>query len=93
MPEQVSEDSPSQALESRRTARLVWRVLDALSEAHREVLVLCDVEERSRAEVAEILGIPEGTVKSRLRLARLAFRAESERLELPFVQLLGGEDA
>ncbi len=93
VPEQVSEDSPSQALESRRTARLVWRVLDALSEAHREVLVLCDVEERGRAEVAEILGIPEGTVKSRLRLARLAFRAESERLELPFVQLLGGEDA
>lgn len=92
-PDQPSDESPSRALESRRTARMVHQVLDGLSEAHREALVLCDVEERSRAEVAEILGIPEGTVKSRLRLAREAFRAESERLGLPFVQLLGGEDA
>lgn len=93
VPDRASDEGPHEALESRRTARMVWRVLDALTEAHREVLVLCDVEERGRAEVAAILGIPEGTVKSRLRLARAAFRAESERLGLPFVQLLGGEDA
>lgn len=93
VPERLSEDSPVSTLEARRTARLVQQVMGALREEQREVLVLCDVEERTRAEVAEILGIPEGTVKSRLRLARQAFREESERLRLPFVQLLGGEDA
>jgi RNA polymerase sigma factor (sigma-70 family) len=60
-------------------ARLVADVLGGLDEAHREVLVLCDVEERSRAEVAALLGVPTGTVKSRLRLAREAFRARAAR--------------
>ena len=93
VPEQVARENPAKDLDSRRLAELVHRVLQQLQDAHRAVLVLCDVEERSRAEVAEILGIPEGTVKSRLRLARAAFRAESERQGLSFVQLLGGEDA
>ena len=38
------------------------------------VLVLHDLEERSDAETAMMLGIPKGTVKSRLRLGRAALR-------------------
>ena len=38
-----------------------------------EVLILSDLEERSRSEVAAMLGVPEGTVASRLRQARAAF--------------------
>lgn len=60
-------------------ARLVADVLGALGAPHREVLVLCDIEERSRAEVAALLDVPEGTVKSRLRLAREAFRVQAAR--------------
>ena len=41
---------------------------------HREVLVLCDLEGRSAAEAAELLSVPVGTVKSRLRLGRQRFR-------------------
>ena len=54
--------------------RQVYRVLDALSERDREVLTLCYLEERSLAEAGQILGIPEGTVKSRLFTARDRFR-------------------
>lgn len=61
--------------EDRECTRLVHAVLDRLSTNHREVIVLMDLEERSAAEVAGLLQLPEGTVRSRLRLARAAFRA------------------
>jgi len=44
--------------------------VDALPAALREVVVLSQVEERPLPEVAELVGVPLGTVKSRLRLAR-----------------------
>lgn len=53
---------------------LVRRGLDALSEDRRSVLILHDLEELPQKEVAEILEIPVGTVKSRLFYARAAMR-------------------
>jgi RNA polymerase sigma-70 factor (ECF subfamily) len=52
-------------------------VLDALPPKQREVLVLCAIEERTCQEAAEILDVPAGTVKSRLRLARARFVREA----------------
>ncbi len=52
----------------------VQSILEKLPVHQREVLVLRDVEGRSDSEVAELLGIPVGTVKSRSRLARQRFR-------------------
>lgn len=52
----------------------VLRLLQRLPEEQHEAMVLCLVEERSREEVAELLGIPVGTVKSRLRLGAARFR-------------------
>ncbi len=52
----------------------VQRILEGLPARQREVLVLCDAEERSAPEVAAMLGIPEGTVRSRLRSARQRFQ-------------------
>ena len=46
--------------------------LDADSRA---VLVLRELKEQSYAEIAEVLGVPEGTVKSRLFRAREALKA------------------
>jgi RNA polymerase sigma factor (sigma-70 family) len=48
--------------------------LSLLSEEHRSVLVLHDLEELPQKEVAEILQIPVGTVKSRLFHARSGMR-------------------
>ncbi len=63
---------------------LVQRGLAHLSLEHRSVLVLHDLEEVPQKEVAEILSIPVGTVKSRLFRARAALR---EFLQQEGVQL------
>jgi RNA polymerase sigma-70 factor (ECF subfamily) len=53
---------------------IVQRGLTQLSFDHRTILVLHDLEEMPQKEVAEVLGIPIGTVKSRLFHARAALR-------------------
>lgn len=58
---------------------LVQRGLTQLSLDHRSVIVLHDLEDLPQKEVAEILGIPVGTVKSRLFHARAAMRQFLER--------------
>jgi len=63
---------------------LVKRSLEQLSFEHRSVLVLHDLEDLPQKEVAQILGVPVGTVKSRLFRARSAVR---EFLEQEGVQL------
>ena len=57
------------------------RAFDRLTVEHRTVLVLHHLEERSVAEIADVLGVPAGTVKSRLHAARsqLERRLEAER--------------
>jgi RNA polymerase sigma factor (sigma-70 family) len=63
---------------------LVRRGLNALSEEHRSVLVLHDLEEIPQKEVAEILEIPIGTIKSRLFHARNNMRVflEGEGIQI-----------
>jgi RNA polymerase sigma-70 factor (ECF subfamily) len=55
---------------SREYERQVARALDALPERLRIVMVLAAIEGYNTAEVAKLAGLPEGTVKSRLYLAR-----------------------
>lgn len=50
------------------------RALAALPEAYRVVVVLADLEELSYAEIAAVLEIPVGTVRSRLARARCALQ-------------------
>jgi RNA polymerase sigma-70 factor (ECF subfamily) len=57
------------AVESERAA-LLWRAIDELPEKMRAVVVLSCIEGHDVAEVARLLDIPEGTVKSRLYMAR-----------------------
>ncbi len=72
-------DSPHRHRELSEVGASVQAVLEKLPAAQREVLVLCIVEERSATEVGELLGLPTGTVKSRLRLARERFRRLAEQ--------------
>jgi RNA polymerase sigma-70 factor (ECF subfamily) len=60
----LDEMSRTEAIEAVRRAVL------ALPERYREVVVLCDLQEMSYAETAEILGCAIGTVRSRLHRAR-----------------------
>lgn len=84
---------PERRAEISQTARKVHLALDRLSDEHREVLVLCDLEHRTDEEVAEILSVPVGTVKSRLRRARAAFRSAAVRAGLGemVTEIAGGE--
>ena len=63
---------------------LMQRGLAKLSNDHRAVLVLHDLEELPQKEIAEILAIPVGTVKSRLFHARSAIKKflEAQGVEL-----------
>jgi len=60
---------------------LLMSALGGLAESERTVLVLCELEELPLRDVAERLGIPLGTVSSRLRRARAELRAAGARLE------------
>lgn len=70
---------PARSAASAQEARAVRAALSALPEALREILVLCELEERDGPEVAAFLNLPLGTVKSRLRRARAAFEREARR--------------
>ena len=67
----------------RCTAHL-WRAIDALPDKLRIVVVLSAIEGHDVREVAALLRLPEGTVKSRLFLARkgLAEKLNLHRLEV-----------
>ncbi|MEZ8219966.1 RNA polymerase sigma-70 factor, ECF subfamily [Candidatus Fervidibacteria bacterium JGI MDM2 JNZ-1-D12] len=52
----------------------VAKALEQLPKPFREVVILCDIEGLSYAEVAQALGIPVGTVRSRLSRARETLR-------------------
>jgi RNA polymerase sigma-70 factor, ECF subfamily len=58
------------------------RVLDDMEEPLRQVFVLFEVEDLSCQEIANVLSIPLGTVKSRLLRAREGFRARMAELSL-----------
>ena len=57
-------------LEARERAEHLWRAIDGLSEKLRVVIVLAGIEGHDIREVARLLELPEGTVKSRLFAAR-----------------------
>lgn len=59
--------------------RLVNELLDDLPPALRLVLVMSDADEMPMSEIAELMGIPEGTGYSRLRVARREFASAWER--------------
>ena len=57
------------AAEHERAERL-WRAIEDLPDKLREAIVLSAIQGYDVREVAQLLGLPEGTVKSRLFLAR-----------------------
>ncbi len=74
-PQDPSESNkPSYALEMADKERKVHEGLNRLSPEHRSVLVLKDMEGLKYEELAEILQVPVGTIRSRLHRARMELR-------------------
>jgi RNA polymerase sigma-70 factor (ECF subfamily) len=70
----VDTETPETILMNSSCTQLVQRSMDDLPVHYRETLLLCEVEEMSYQEIAEVLSIPIGTVMSRLARARKAVR-------------------
>ncbi|MGA2534220.1 MAG: RNA polymerase sigma factor [Candidatus Aminicenantales bacterium] len=69
---QTSLSGPEATLEQKETQALIWAGLNRLSSEMRMAVVLRDLQGRSYEEMAEILKLPLGTVKSRVNRARIA---------------------
>ncbi|HET9902887.1 MAG TPA: sigma-70 family RNA polymerase sigma factor [Xanthobacteraceae bacterium] len=63
-------DTPEVALQKKDKGEILRQCLKSLSAEHREVIDLVYYHEKSVEEVAEIVGIPEATVKTRMFYAR-----------------------
>jgi RNA polymerase sigma-70 factor (ECF subfamily) len=72
---------PEQLLDREQARAAVDQILSAMPLELRAVFVLFEIEELTMAEIACALGLPPGTVASRLRRAREEFRAQVRRLE------------
>jgi len=76
----VRNEDPAGQAEMREAHRAVIKALDELDDEYRAVLVLKDVESFDYQQIAEILEIPIGTVKSRIHRARMAMREKLTRV-------------
>lgn len=65
---------PSVEAQDRETQALVAQAVDDLDDEFRAVVVLRDIEGLDYGEIADVLDLPSGTVKSRLHRGRLALR-------------------
>ena len=68
-------ETPESILLASGEQERIGRALEALPVHYREIVLLCDVEEMSYQEISQTLGIPMGTVMSRLSRARRAMRS------------------
>ncbi len=68
--------APSEEIERRERNEKVLEALGKLDAEYRAVLVMRDIEGFDYQQMADVLGLPLGTLKSRLFRARLAMRDE-----------------
>ena len=87
-------ESPEEYVQRQELGQLLQAAIALLPDDQRTALVLSDVQGFSYAEIAEVMGVPRGTVKSRLHRARARLRdylLDREEL-LPACYRLGDRD-
>ncbi len=75
------EPGPEQATVDADLQEKVHRLIDGLPEELRQPLALSTIQELTSGEVAQVLGIPEGTVRTRVLRARQLLREKLTALE------------
>jgi RNA polymerase sigma-70 factor (ECF subfamily) len=85
--ERLATDSPSPQVhvESRERREMVHRALQEISPDLREAVILRDLQDMDYAEIAQVLNVPEGTVKSRINRGRAEL---ARRLQRTYKQVL-----
>ncbi|HEV2175966.1 MAG TPA: RNA polymerase sigma factor [Terriglobia bacterium] len=74
------DEHPLARLEARERQELLQAALDRLSPDMREAVVLRDFQDLDYVEIAQVLGVPEGTVKSRINRGRLELARVLKRM-------------
>jgi len=72
-------ETPEESLVTSEIQDLIQSKIDELDEEHRTAIVLRDIQGLSYQEIAQILRLKEGTVKSRIHRARLELKEKLER--------------
>ena len=67
---------PDRHLRQREIQEHVGRAMEQLPEKYREVIILRDIQQLSYEEIEQVLGIPGGTVRSRINRARAALQEQ-----------------
>ena len=86
------EPTAAACVERKEMLAALHAALQRIDEDFRGVLVLRDIEQMDYSQIAEVLGLPVGTVKSRLFRARLALRRELADVEEGVIDATGGDD-
>jgi len=83
---EIIDEKADPELDARRAElrRRVFTAMGGLRREHREILVLRDYQDLSYDEIARVLGVPRGTVMSRLHRARKALGALLREQGVPF---------
>jgi RNA polymerase sigma-70 factor, ECF subfamily len=76
-----SDPTPAQEFEEKDTHATVQRALNSLPVEYRTAVTLCDVEKFSYERIAQIVGCPIGTVRSRIHQGRMLMRKAFEQLQ------------
>ncbi len=77
--EDQSRPNPQRRIEQAEASRFIGEALGALSPENKEAVILRDLQGMGYHEMAEVLGISEGTVKSRINRGRLALARQLSR--------------
>lgn len=72
---------PTGEIESRERKEVLQRALDKLSPDLREAVILRDLHDLDYEEIAQVLSVPQGTVKSRINRGRLELGRVLKRME------------
>ncbi len=79
--ERIKDKNSDRAVKRFENRELVQKALSKLSEKHREILDLVFFHETAYSEIADILEIPENTVKTRVYYAKAALKEKIMRME------------
>ena len=78
----LAHTTPELIAERKQMRRLIDEIVDTMGESLRSVFMLHQLEAMSMGDIARLLGVPIGTVASRLRRAREQFRRHIAAIEL-----------
>ena len=76
LPDTDEKNSPEQTALKNERKQLLWSAVSRLSEEHREIIVLRDINDYTYEQIAQMTGLEPGTVKSRLFRAREALKKQ-----------------